>query len=839
MGNTSSAPGGGMSGMRNCQYPTARVMENGQEVGLSVWCESDYVNCRKGSSSGPAISHENLRSLGAPSACESGWNGGASGTSGGMTGNSGMCDYYPTGQMPSSCMFSTPACLMVSEIAQSVNCGESKCTSAWHHTTGGPSCWSPGDYPGKSSGYQGDRYTPPYGDYGKYPSDGTSLEACNKGCDAMKATMVCTGQNGLSMCTQALASCKDGCSRTGNMQSQGYTQPNFPYTNPSQRDSGMPYPGNQYPMGNQGINSYPGNYGQYPPYGDYNGGFYPVMMNYGWQDQPGNGQQNQEQREAQQKKMYKEQQTRMHDQMKSEGVRQCQRFLDPLQSAIMPKAMQDAIRGYHKRCVDGVQTSVSPQEFYKLMESLRTEMMGLFEKTESCDGVESFIYGMEQGAMKEAPRFIKQTQKKNPALAKQMEQMRQATIAAVNAAKKQVAGGDCGTAQETMETMQQKFEDASRTWGDEFSMDEFSMLDDDRMTDHFSENMRKHGVNISAADLKRYGIADTEHFDVMSKLMTYGGKGDMDRFFDDEDSVNMIKTLKAVGGTSDQTSIMAQIMKENKRLKEEVNDLRAQLNKTQAALADRLSSLTADTEIASQIKDYVMNKLPDTVLTQKESDKIYDAFKIANGRELMKKHLVTNPDLDPIEWFTPSVIKANKAGFMKGDPTTGLFRPTDEMNQAEAAVTMARAFGVEVTEGAVPSDKKFAGYPEWSLSSLQALEENDIDLTVLSKDADKAISREQVAVLLSTLLPDEASEEKYGKVFTDLSGANAETTAAIEELSALGIVNGVNNGSTYDLKGEVNRATFATYLTRAVGAAEAFLGVDAAVKEDAVGVPSN
>lgn len=554
--------------------------------------------------------------------------------------------------------------------------------------------------------------------------------------------------------------------------------------------------------------------------GYFNGGFYPGMMNQG--SQGGTS----EEMRAQQEAMMKEQQVRMLEQMKNEGARQCQHFLDPLQSAFnMPKAMQDAIKGYHKKCVAGVQTAVSPEEFYGLMESLRKEMMGLFEKTAGCDGVESFIRGMEQGATNEAPRFIEQTKKRNPTLAAQMEEMRQQTISAVNTAKKQVAGGECEAARMTMEAMEQTFESASRSWGNGFEM-----LDGDEMADHFTEKMQKHGVHISAGDLQKYGIAGTDHMDVMSGLMTYGGDK-MATLFQDEGGANIIKTLTAGGATSEQTSLMAQILEENKRLREEVGELRSQLNKTQAALADRLSSLTADTKIASQIQDFVAHELADTELTPKEADTIYEAFMIENGRELMKKGLVTNIDLNLGDWYTPVVITANKEGFMKGDPT-GYFRPAADMNQAEAAVTMARAFGVEVTEGAASSDPRFVNYPDWSRASIKALEENGIDLSVLSAKPDQAISRSQVSVLLSSLLPDEATEGKSAKVFTDIGGVDLKTADAIRELSALGIANGVNNGTKYNPNGTVNRATFATYLTRSVDAAEEFLGVNAASEKE-------
>jgi hypothetical protein len=65
-----STPPPTTGGMQKCFYPDATV--NGAPTGYTVWCASDYVDCREGSESGKSISLTGL-SLGAPSSCESGW----------------------------------------------------------------------------------------------------------------------------------------------------------------------------------------------------------------------------------------------------------------------------------------------------------------------------------------------------------------------------------------------------------------------------------------------------------------------------------------------------------------------------------------------------------------------------------------------------------------------------------------------------------------------------------------------------------------------------------------------------------------------------------------------
>ncbi|MDP3792303.1 MAG: hypothetical protein Q8Q89_01095 [bacterium] len=67
-----TATGGGTGSMYSCFYPNAK--KNGVSPGYTVWCEKDYFNCHEGSNTGPSISLDGL-TLGAPSSCESGYQG--------------------------------------------------------------------------------------------------------------------------------------------------------------------------------------------------------------------------------------------------------------------------------------------------------------------------------------------------------------------------------------------------------------------------------------------------------------------------------------------------------------------------------------------------------------------------------------------------------------------------------------------------------------------------------------------------------------------------------------------------------------------------------------------
>lgn len=756
MGNTSPTQGSGTSGsgMHNCQYPTAQIMRDGQQTSMSVWCEGDYQNCHEGSPSGPAIPQQNLRSLGAPSTCDSGWNGGTGGWNSGnqnfSSSNNRMCDYYPTGQTPASCMFSTPACQMAQEAPQSLSCDDQRCTSVWHAPRGGPSCWNPGDYPGKMGGYQGGSQT-------------------------------------------------------------------------NWNSGGMPYPGGQYPMGNQGPNPYG------MPYN--NDRFFPgMMMNNGWQGQQ-NGQQNEEQRkqmEAQQQKMQEEQRSRMVAEMSGRSKQECGHILDPLRSAYglssgTRQTIESKLKALADDCLKTAQqifssSNADPQEFFTKMQEYQSKVGEIFSATAACGGVESMLKGMYEGAT-QASGFIAQTEKRDPNLAAEMKALQMQTLDAVKTAQQQFASGQCDAASNTLQNQQRTMEQAMRGWGSKVSF-----VDNDVMTDDFARNLHERGADFSSGDLKRYGLNDTKHMDIMSKLMTFGGD-DFASLLEDEgdNTANVIKSLNAADASSDQTALMAQMMAENKRLKDEIVSLTAKLNAVQSQLVAKLSSLTADPVIARQIQDFVKNDLPTSSLTPQKANDIFTAFKIENGKHLVEQGLVTNTDIDPSDWHAQYVTTANKEGIMKGDPT-GLFRPEGEMNNAEAAVTLARALGVEVQDGEVPENPKFAQYPEWARPSVAALEATGlVDLNALGAKADAPINKAHLADLVANMIPDEAASGE-ARAFTDIQNVDAQTRAAIEKLSSAGIVSGEGNGSLFNPDGTVNRAIAAKIFTNAVDVARQALG---------------
>lgn len=589
------------------------------------------------------------------------------------------------------------------------------------------------------------------------------------------------------------------------------------FYNPTGTNSPMPG-GANYSQGIMNVmpGGFPGGQNTSGAPGFYQGNFPPGLMYQGMQ---GNGSPSDEQM----KQMQDDRNKRMAEETKQRSTEECGRLAQVLDYPNVSGDAKTKVQSLVDQCKSaaGAIDPANPGSFYETVNGLHQQLGSLLQNSASCDGVQSFIHGMEQGA-EDASGFIEQTRKNHPDLAQQMEGMRVDTLAAVDTAKQQVQSGDCQSAQQTMQAMQSAHDQAMRSWGNSGP----SFVNTETMTRDFASNLSGKGANVSADDLKRQGLTDAKDFDIMSKLMTFGGKDFAKGFTTQGDNTaNVVNSLRAVDASSDQTAMMAQMMAENQRLKAQIADLTQKLNAVQSQLVTKLGALTPDSTIALQIQDYVKNQLPENgKMTADQAEKVYEGFKLANGQLLVQKGVVTNPDIDPSDWHAQYVSAANKTGIMKGDPS-GLFRPDAKMNEAEAVVTLARSLGVTMEAGAEPTDQKFAHYPSWSKAAIAALEKEGIDLGALDEHADAPISKAQLADLVATMIPDEAVKGQI-KAFTDLKNkVDPATQAAIEKLAGTGIVSGEGNGTTFNPDGDVNRAIGAKMFTNAINVAKkALLG---------------
>lgn len=146
--------------------------------------------------------------------------------------------------------------------------------------------------------------------------------------------------------------------------------------------------------------------------------------------------------------------------------------------------------------------------------------------------------------------------------------------------------------------------------------------------------------------------------------------------------------------------------------------------------------------------------------------------------EIQKQDLF--PDVDSEAWYGKFVAKAKNLGIIKGDDTTGIFRPGDTVNLAEALKILLKTNNAELPVPTsnpyadVPKDAWFASYFEFArLGTLL-----DAEPTASVSPA-KAVTRGLLAELMyrlskSNVLISDGKASYYGALFHGRTTANGE-----------------------------------------------------------------
>jgi len=146
--------------------------------------------------------------------------------------------------------------------------------------------------------------------------------------------------------------------------------------------------------------------------------------------------------------------------------------------------------------------------------------------------------------------------------------------------------------------------------------------------------------------------------------------------------------------------------------------------------------------------------------------------------EIQKQDLF--PDVDSTAWYGKFVAKAKNLGIVKGDDTTGLFRPGDTVNLAEAMKILLKTSNQDLPVPTsnpyadVPRDAWFASYFEFArLGTLLDAKQDE------SVQPAKPVSRGLLAELMyrlskSNVVLSDGKASYYGAAFHGKTTANGE-----------------------------------------------------------------
>lgn len=160
----------------------------------------------------------------------------------------------------------------------------------------------------------------------------------------------------------------------------------------------------------------------------------------------------------------------------------------------------------------------------------------------------------------------------------------------------------------------------------------------------------------------------------------------------------------------------------------------------------------------------------------------------------------TDVDKEVYAWGYDYLDKLAKAGVVKGMTET-TYAPEEETTYAQFTALVVRVLGLTAEEAA--TEKVAADH--WSFAEVSVADKLGI-LADVAFDADKAITREDMAAIAHKALVAKAVELKAGETveYSDASAISEYAAAAIDAMSKAGILNGMGDG-TFAPKGTTTR----------------------------------
>jgi len=238
---------------------------------------------------------------------------------------------------------------------------------------------------------------------------------------------------------------------------------------------------------------------------------------------------------------------------------------------------------------------------------------------------------------------------------------------------------------------------------------------------------------------------------------------------------------------------------------------------TNAGLGNRLlNEITPVSLQRDKIYTYITQELPVTPMSQVLADFTFTSFKIENGRALVAQKYVTNPDIDPKDWFAPAVAYIQYLGLMKGQGD-GLFAPTKTLNQAELAVILANAVARQGgTKSYAAAGQVFSGWPVWAQTAIADLRGRGVNVTFFTSSPTSSVTRLQAARAIGdTLLKGLKPDVLKAKSFSDTIKLPIAVQNYVSLVSSYGIMTG-KTGGLFDPYGYLTRAEAAKIFGKAM-----------------------
>jgi hypothetical protein len=240
----------------------------------------------------------------------------------------------------------------------------------------------------------------------------------------------------------------------------------------------------------------------------------------------------------------------------------------------------------------------------------------------------------------------------------------------------------------------------------------------------------------------------------------------------------------------------------------------ALLDAPQMQLAQRLMhEITYTPAVQNAVQMFIMGDLPFIHITFAQTNQVFLDFKIANGLALMVQGQVSNPDIDPNDWYAPYVGYVESIGLMRGQ-ANGFFDAGKIMNQAELAKVLASAVTTEELHGAAP---QYVGWPVWAQAAIATLKAKNIDVSYFIANPSAPVTRLQMTrAVRAAFLKNADTTGKTVPFFVDTIKLPLALQQDVLTVAALGIMTGNEQAGTFDPYGYLNRAQAAKIFAKAL-----------------------